>query len=310
MSNEVKDAPTGLALLMVPFDAHEVGKLPKPTKAQTDAVKANFKEGVRCDICGAWHHPKVVHLDYVGHAALTKRLLQVDLHWSWEPMALTPEGAPLIDQHGGMWIRLTICGMTRIGYGHADGKTGGDAIKEAVGDALRNAALRFGAALELWHKGDLYDVDELKGMGVDAAPPPNPNAVNKRTGQPVNNPHGKPSPESDAAGIFAAAKSFAQVQIDDLGGMKNAHQMAALFATKKSGLDRLAQAYPGLWRDVFLKRITMTTGEVEIENALAEQHQALMQIAGTDVELHGGIMRAVAERLREINPFSAEARDE
>ena len=120
MSDEVKDAPTGLALLMVPFEAHEVGKLPKPTKAQTDAVKANFKEGVRCDVCGAWHHPKVVHLDYVGHAALTKRLLQADPRWKWEPVATTPEGTPFIDSDGGMWIRLTVCGVTRLGYGHAE----------------------------------------------------------------------------------------------------------------------------------------------------------------------------------------------
>ena len=203
MSDEVKDAPTGLALLMVPFEAHEIGKLPKPTKAQTDAVKANFKEGARCDLCGAWHHPKVVHLDYVGHAALTKRLLQADPHWTWEPMALTPQGAPLIDQHGGMWIRLTVCGMTRIGYGHADGKTNGDALKEAIGDALRNAALRFGAALGLWHKGDLYNEDELKDMGVET---PDPDAINKRTGQSLPPPPAKGSPEAWTQGYIAGLK--------------------------------------------------------------------------------------------------------
>jgi hypothetical protein len=55
-----------------------------------------------------------------------------------------------------MWIRLTVCGVTRLGYGAADGKQGGDAVKEIIGDALRNAAMRFGAALDLWHKGDLH----------------------------------------------------------------------------------------------------------------------------------------------------------
>jgi hypothetical protein len=29
-------------------------------------------------------------------------------------------------------------------------------MKERIGDALRNAAMRFGAALDLWHKGDLH----------------------------------------------------------------------------------------------------------------------------------------------------------
>ena len=53
------EKPTGLALLREPFPAHQISKLPKPTKAQTDAVKADYKTGIRCDICGAWHHPKV-----------------------------------------------------------------------------------------------------------------------------------------------------------------------------------------------------------------------------------------------------------
>lgn len=59
-----------------------------------------------------------------------------------------------------MWIRLTVCGVTRLGYGDAQGKTGGDAMKERIGDALRNAAMRFGAALDLWHKGILHMDEE------------------------------------------------------------------------------------------------------------------------------------------------------
>ena len=95
-------------------------------------------------------------LAYVGHAALTDRLLDVDTGWTWEPLAMSPHGLPVMDDLGGMWIRLTVCGVTRLGYGHAGNKQGGDAIKEIIGDALRNAAMRFGAALELWHKGDLH----------------------------------------------------------------------------------------------------------------------------------------------------------
>jgi len=152
-----------LKIMRKPFDAHQISKLPKPTKQQTDEVKSNFKAGARCDICGGWHHPKVVHLDYVGHAALTDRLLDVDPAWSWEPMALDENNLPKIDKDGGMWIRLTVCGVTRLGYGDAQGKSGGDAMKERIGDALRNAAMRFGAALDLWHKGDLHpDTDDDK----------------------------------------------------------------------------------------------------------------------------------------------------
>lgn len=147
-----------LAKLREPFPAHQISKLPKPTKAQTDAVKADYKKGIRCGVCGSWHHPDVVHLDYVGHAALTDRLLDTDPHWSWEPVAFR-DGLPAFDQSGGLWIKLTVCGVTRLGYGHAAGKQGADPgsrEKEVIGDALRNAAMRFGAALDLWHKGDLH----------------------------------------------------------------------------------------------------------------------------------------------------------
>lgn len=146
----------GFEKLRAPFEPHQVGKLPKPTKAQTDAVKADPSKGVRCKICGGWHHPQVVHLDYVGHAAITDRLLNVDPAWSWEPLALDAQGLPAKDNIGGLWIKLTILGVTRLGYGDATGKSGGDAIKELIGDALRNAAMRFGCALELWHKGELH----------------------------------------------------------------------------------------------------------------------------------------------------------
>lgn len=96
-----------------------------------------------------------VKLAYVGHAAMTDRLLDVDPMWTWEPLSMN-DGLPVMDTFGGMWIKLTVCGVTRLGYGHAGDKEGGDAIKEVIGDALRNAAMRFGAALELWHKGNLH----------------------------------------------------------------------------------------------------------------------------------------------------------
>ena len=169
-------AKTGLALLRAPFPANQISKLPKPTKAQTDAVKADFKAGMRCQLCGAWHHKDVVHLDYVGHAALTDRLLDADPNWSWEPVAFR-DGLPAFDQTGGLWIKLTVCGVTRLGYGHAAAKPQQDPgarEKEVIGDALRNAGMRFGAALDLWHKGDLHgdvDGDNESGSQSQDAPP-------------------------------------------------------------------------------------------------------------------------------------------
>jgi hypothetical protein len=162
------DPPEGLALLRKPFPPHHISKLPKPTKAQTDAVRADFKKGIRCKECGSWHHPDVVHLDYVGHAALTDRLLDTDPHWTWEPVSFGQDGLPAFDRNGGLWIKLTVLGVTRLGYGSADGKEGGDAIKEIIGDALRNAAMRFGAALDLWHKGDLHGDEPTSDEVADA----------------------------------------------------------------------------------------------------------------------------------------------
>jgi hypothetical protein len=144
-----------LTRLREEFKPHQISKLPKPTKAQTEALQKDYRCGTRCGLCGGWHHPDVIHLDYVGHAAATDRLLEVDPVWYWEPMALE-NGLPKLDKDGGLWGRLTVCGMTRIGYGSAGDKKGGDAIKELIGDLIRNAGMRFGMALTLWHKGELH----------------------------------------------------------------------------------------------------------------------------------------------------------
>lgn len=133
--------PEKAAQLRHPFEPQQIGMLPKPYKA--DSVKGNCKE------CGGYHGLPAVHLDYVGHAATTDRLLQVDPSWTWEPLALDDKGLPVLDRDGNLWIKLTVCGVTRLGVG--DGKS----MKERIGDAIRNAAMRFGVALDLWAKEDL-----------------------------------------------------------------------------------------------------------------------------------------------------------
>jgi hypothetical protein len=173
MEKEQKPKPTGLAMLREPFAANQISKLPKPYSK--DSQKGNCKE------CGGYHGLPATHLDYVGHAALTDRLLDADPAWSWGFVAVDQSGNPVIDKDGGMWIKLTVCGITRLGYGDAQGKTGGNAMKERIGDALRNAAMRFGAALDLWHKGDLHGTDEdesppAKAATVTQLKPEKPNA--------------------------------------------------------------------------------------------------------------------------------------
>jgi len=160
--SEKTTKPSGLALLREPFPEHQISLLPKPYSKDSPKGK--------CAECGKYHGLPAVHLSYVGHAALTDRLLDVDPNWTWEPLAIGADGLPAFDKNGGLWIKLTICGMTRLGYGDAQGKTGGNAVKEAVGDALRNSAMRYGAALELWHKGQLH-IDEDEPESPAAQPP-------------------------------------------------------------------------------------------------------------------------------------------
>jgi hypothetical protein len=128
--------PEVATALRRPFPAASIGKLPKG---------------------GAM-------LDYVGHAAVTDRLLTIDPHWSWEPFAIGPDGLPALDAGRNLWIRLTICGVTRIGVG--DGKS----AKECIGDAIRNAAMRFGVALDLWAKEDLVEFAQAAQRPTPHAP--------------------------------------------------------------------------------------------------------------------------------------------
>jgi hypothetical protein len=180
----MSDKKTGLARLRQPFDPHQINLLPKQVrKDDRNKMKCEPANGRNVAIDGKYcggYHAQSVHLDFVGHAALTDRLLEVDPEWSWEPLAIADNGLPQFDANGGLWIKLSICGITRLGYGDAPGKSGGLAVKEAIGDALRNAGMRFGAALDLWHKGDLHDASEEQGKLEETPAPPAPTRTVQR----------------------------------------------------------------------------------------------------------------------------------
>ena len=153
--------PEKATALRRPFPKASVGILPKPYKR--DSPKGN------CNECGGYHGLPAVHLDYVGHAAVTDRLLTVDPGWSWDFAEVDPTtGMPSLrasfDPEKNLWIRLTICGVTRLGVGD------GSSMKERIGDAIRNAAMRFGVALDLWAKEDL--VEFAQHATAHQAPPP------------------------------------------------------------------------------------------------------------------------------------------
>lgn len=158
-------------LLRKPFDASEIEKLPKYVGRKENGKIPKSAYGV-CPECGKRHPLPAIHLDYVGHAGITDRLNDVDPEWNWEPLAFDQYGLPMFDSNGGMWIRLTVLGVTRYGYGDAQGKVGPNAIKEVIGDAIRNAAMRFGVATYLWSKSE--KAEHMREFDEEPASPKQP----------------------------------------------------------------------------------------------------------------------------------------
>lgn len=171
--------------LRAPFPDAAIGKLPRVTCGDCSDrdKKCNQHERQWCDICKSTVSVKHIHIDYVGHADVTDRLLEVDPDWSWAPQMrdVDPEllkaavatndieiiqkvldNAPPkfeLDQRGnpvGLWITLSIAGKTRPGYGSVPSNQK-DAEKVLIGDAIRNAAMRCGVALDQWRKGERAD---------------------------------------------------------------------------------------------------------------------------------------------------------
>lgn len=155
-----------------------------------------------------------VQLDYVGHAAVTDRLLSVDKDWNWEPLAFGEDGLPRIavrEKELELWIRITILGKSMLAVGTCQ-KGAFDPSKQLISDAIRNGAMRFGVALDLWSKDELESViDERRShAGVD-----------RRTGElradqpkpPAGQPKGAP-PASQPAEPPAAAPDDMVASID------------------------------------------------------------------------------------------------
>ena len=112
-------------------------------------------------------------LDFVGHADITKMLIEVDSEWTWEPVAFDADGLPAYRVENGMahmagW--MTIHGVRRLGIGSVQASKP-DLLKELASDYLRNAAMRFGFCLSLWTKQEWDDVSHTP---TTSAPKPAP----------------------------------------------------------------------------------------------------------------------------------------
>lgn len=139
--------------------------------------------GEKCKGCGNNITTAHLHVEFVGHADVTDLILDVDPEWGWEPMATDPDpevlkaaiasgnpeivamvyknAPPRLERNDrgtpvGLWMRLKVGTTNRIGFGSVPA-TQRDAEKVLIGDAVRNAGMRGGAALELWKQGDRAD---------------------------------------------------------------------------------------------------------------------------------------------------------
>ena len=98
-------------------------------------------------------------LDFVGHAAVTDRLNLVAPGWTY----VVDE---LFSVESTVWIRGTMIvgGVSRVEYGD------GDDPKEALGNFIRRAAMRFGVAIDLWSRQELTTSAPVGGSGRSPSP--------------------------------------------------------------------------------------------------------------------------------------------
>ena len=185
-------------------------------------------------------------VDYVDHAHVTERLNQVIPGWTWEPMGRTDTGLPAFDEIGGLWIWLEMPDGTKVpGYGEP-GQRGHDAIKGAISDAIKNAAMRLGVALDLW-----------KGKPVERV------KVDAPTAKPATRPHGGTQPGAPAS---EKQVKFARLLIDTV---EEGQELAAQYLgstpldmATKGDVSRLIEDLKTR-KEEAMKKVTRTSGPVE-----------------------------------------------
>lgn len=125
-------------------------------------------------------------LDFVGHADVTKMLIEIDPNWTWEPVAFDDQGLPAYRVENGyahMAGWLTIHGIRRLGIGSVQHNKQ-DLLKELCSDFIRNAAMRFGICLALWTKQEWDDLGDKPAPATPvAAPKAAPKPATKKVGQ-------------------------------------------------------------------------------------------------------------------------------
>lgn len=149
-------------------------------------------------------------LDFVGHADITRILIEIDPHWRLVPIAWE-NGRPavnIVNDMATMWFEMTLLGQARLAIGTAKA-TSPDLDKVLYGDALRNGAMRFGIGLSLWTKQEWNDLDHYT-----QAPAPKPTA--KTTGTAAKKPAPTALLSDDQVNQFRAACENAGLDMEEV----------------------------------------------------------------------------------------------
>lgn len=248
------DTPTDLSNIVERYgvpDPSVVGKLPRVTcrdcsdassKVCTKHAKA------RCDQksqprrtdgwCGNWMSEQHMHIDYVGHAEITRILTEIDPTWHWTPLGSDDNGTPVITYSGKeavLWGSLFVFGHGRIGVGTCE-KGKHDEAKELIGDFLRNAAMRFGIGLRLWSKNEWEStVDETP---ASTSPPQDRIATTRTQAAAVVDAAAKhvvSDEEKAAAAALVDPEAHPDIALIAKYGSKARVQIAARAAAREAG---------------------------------------------------------------------------
>lgn len=231
------------AVLMADFTGEQIGHKPA-TWCRNCAAMVRNKTGkscgehqvIKCQKCKTSITSAHTCLDFVGHADVRARLCEADPEWTWAPYDFPGSGSLILsDGHPvGLWITLTVGGVSKPGYGSVD-KGKPEAMKELIGDALRNAGLSFGIAWKLWAKGERNGAEGeggqtgASGDPWDSAKPAPPRNGNGRQGGQVSRPAAAPqAPVADADEPDEAAQEYADQahEARTLAALEDIHKRA------------------------------------------------------------------------------------
>lgn len=167
-------------------------------------------------------------LPYISHGLVTERLCDVDPDWSSQHL----ETHTYTDREGnlhcaGVTIALTVKGVTRVESGGPErSERFALEIKNAMSDALKRAAMRFGVALSMWE--DLVDAEGDEDYANRPANAQNGPSEPRNAPQAQRQPNAPPRPAQ-------AAPANAQVSPSERQRREQLRNLS--MAAKEAGID-------------------------------------------------------------------------